>query len=694
MKSLFHTNSLATRMIAVIAMVVVLTAIIAGVPGILTIREQLDKQAWSQVEQGIINTETLYAARQNELVAFAKLIAHRTCLQGLIKAGDNESALEHLYDLRSGTEIELVMVCDHSRDVLASTVNLPLAHICASIKEKGFVIIPEKQASRVWVIGSHMIGEPEDRLGWAVAGIRAETALANPSLDQVGLKFSFLLNNQPILTNFELSSSDLNAIFPVASINRSGEVIRRIFEQDGESYYAMRKLVEAPNLEYEVALSTADVTAAQQQLMWLLIGSLGVVIVMGSLAGVFISRYISQPLEQLSETAVVFSSGNLSAPVSIQTDLREVALVARALEGARIELLQTMTELRRERAWVNHLVQSIVEGILTLDEGNQITFFSRGAERITGWKREQVLNRPIDEVFFLPDSSLLLSDLIPDLGKETKVLVELSGGRWATLSITGAVLSPAEAGDGEIALVFRDVSDEQVIHRRLGNFMANVAHEFRTPLSALAASIELLLDQAPSTDPAEVQGLLGSLHLGIFRLQTLVDNLIESASIEAGHFRVSPHYDDLNKIIHDTELIMNPLLAKYGQRLQIEVPDSIPMVWVDSRRTVQILVNLLSNANKYGPPDSAIMIRAAVENGYVKLTVIDQGPGIPPEQREQIFHRFKSKTPATLGPKAGAGLGLSVVKAIAEAQGGQTGVEDCPIRGSGFWFTVKTEGET
>lgn len=252
---------------------------------------------------------------------------------------------------------------------------------------------------------------------------------------------------------------------------------------------------------------------------------------------------------------------------------------------------------------------------------------------------------------------------------------------------------PPEAGDARVALVFRDVSEEEAVHRLMGHFLANVAHEFRTPLSALAASAELLLDQAPDLSGDELRELLTSLHLGILGLQTLVDNLLESASIEAGRFRVNVRPSNLGKIIAEAVRMMQPLLEKHNQRLLVELPTVVPVVRADWRRTVQVLVNLLSNASKYGPDDSEITIGATLDEYWVRVSVADRGPGIAPEYRKDLFRRFVYPDTSAEKTQYGAGLGLSVVKAVVEAQGGQVGVEDRPSGGSVFWFTLPAEDE-
>jgi len=139
---------------------------------------------------------------------------------------------------------------------------------------------------------------------------------------------------------------------------------------------------------------------------------------------------------------------------------------------------------------------------------------------------------------------------------------------------------------------------------------------------------------------------------------------------------------------------MQPLLSKYEQFLTVELPVDIPRVQADPRRTVQVLINLLSNANRYGPPGREIILKVTTEPQYVRLAIIDRGPGIPPEHRANLFRRFVFPHADDSISKAGAGLGLSVVKAIVLAHGGQLGVDDRPGGGSIFWFTLPTERGT
>jgi PAS domain S-box-containing protein len=465
------------------------------------------------------------------------------------------------------------------------------------------------------------------------------------------------------------------------------------FSASGRPYYATCLPLAEAGLQAEVALDVREGVATQRRLIWILLGAILVIAAVASLLAIFMARRIGRPLARLAGAADNMSRGDLDAHLVVEARVREVTLLANALEGAREDLKETLAELRREKDWTDHLLEAIVEGIVTLDRRGRIAFFSHGAEQITGYQRDDVLGQTCDQVFQPFETEAPFSQLMPAPGRREKISIQFRDGRTVVLAVTGARLVPPNGGAAQVALVFRDVSEEEAIHQLLGHFLANVAHEFRTPLSALAAAVELLLDQAPDLSAAELGELLTSLHLGVLGLQTLIDNLLESASIEAGHFTVHPRTTSLSDIIAGAIHTMQPLLDKREQRLVVELPAADMTVLADPRRTVQVLVNLLSNASKYGPDEEEVKVTATVRGDWARVSVTDSGPGIQPEHRDNLFRRFVRPDLGAATAQVGAGLGLSVVKAVVEAQGGEVGVEDNRNGGSVFWFTVPRAGE-
>jgi PAS domain S-box-containing protein len=691
----FDPRSLSAQMMISSVLLVILTAVITSVPALWIIRKQFDNQAWAQIEQGYNAAQALYKATEQRLASFATLTAQSPALAELIKSQDIAALEAYLRTIQETEKFDLLAICTSAAEPVVSTASRPPSGLCTGLETGSAYLVSGQTLPQAWLVASEPIEGLPGTGPKIVVGLHLNTQFAGQMHQQTGLDHSIMTNDQIVATSLEALPPVKATPAPQASfLTRSDIVVCCEYAISSQPFYAARLQLEGTALQAEVALPVTDIQTTQNVLRTIFLVSVLIVAGIGSVLGVIFARHISRPLVSLSDAAARFSQGDLHTPVQVDTQVREVGQVSQALEQARLDLSHTLTDLKKEKDWGEHLFESIVEGIVTLDNDCRITFFSRGAERITGWMREDVLHRPCSEVFRLPGNDTPFNQHIPLPGQKNEIVIEAANKRQITLSITRAQLTPSKPENSEIALVFRDVSEEYAIHHLLGYFIANIAHEFRTPLSALAASIELLIDQAPDLNAAEVDELLKSLHLGVLSLQTLVDNLLESASIETGHFRVSPRPYDLDKIIEEAVRIMEPLLDKYEQKLTLEVPPKLPLVQADPRRVVQVLVNLISNASKYGPGEANIHLSAVLQGQWIKIQVADRGPGISSQYRELLFQRFEYPASDRDQRKVGAGLGLSVVKAIVEAHAGQVDMEDRSGGGSIFWFTLPVAEET
>lgn len=674
-------QSLSTQIIISLIVAVIMTAIAIGLPILLLLRNQLEQQAWSQVEQGLRATQALYQAKRIELSDFATLTAQRPTLGELIQGQDQQSLNQYLSVLQSGAGLDIIAVCDNNADLIAASVSTLPDDLCRTALTEG--VFQNLVSDRgVWMIANQPILDGNQEGDRVIVGISLDDEFVLQISEQTALEQSIWRDDGLIAS----SMTGMDAADGAFELSDPGS--RRTFENNNQPYYATSFLLDNTNILAEVALNTFEIATTQKQLIWTSLISIITVTLVVSIFGILVGRRISHPLEQLSFAADRLRRGDLDSAIRQNVRVREVARVASALESARIDLLSTLRNLEQEKDWVDQLLESIIEGIVTLDQKGNIDYFSSGAEKITGWEREDVIGRPFDQIFRFPETGEPIAGAMPAPGSRRKLIVELSDGRSATLAFTRARLTPAGAEDYQRAFVFRDISEEEIIHRILGQFLANIAHEFRTPLSALAASIELLIDQASDLSEQELEELLISLHLGMLSLQTLVDNLLEGASIEAGRFQVIPRPADLGKIISEASQTMQPLLKKYDQHLVVELPAAVPVVMADSRRIVQVLINLLANASKYGAPETDVKISAIPLHEQVRVEVSDRGPGIPLDRKDRVFQRFMTDISNDSGALSGLGLGLSIVKTVIDAHGGQVGVENRPEGGSIFWFTL------
>ncbi|MCJ7733971.1 MAG: ATP-binding protein, partial [Anaerolineales bacterium] len=685
MKKIFDFGKLSTQLILSFFLVVLLAALLVGLPAIWLLQNQLEAQAWAQVNQGELTAVSLYEKKHIELQNLAILTAQRPTLKTLVERDDLSSLQEYLFTLQRGADIDLINLCQIQSTITGTVPELP---VCRDQSEAGYYLDGENP----WMIVRRSIDTPAGQ-GEVVLGIKLDHEFTGEIQDQIGLEHALLIQKRPVSTSFS-PQDELIPPLRECLLNSELQFANVYCDLAGTPYYTTSFPLDENGLDGVVALDISQITIAKTRLiLWMSIAMAGVALV-GSVLGVFLSRRISRPLVKVSIAAASFSRGDLETPVLTESRVQEINQVAVALDRARIDLLGTLRSLEDERDWSENLLSSVVEGILTLDAENQITFFSQGAERLTGLLKTDVVGRSIDEIFRLAETNKPFSSTISTTTDSyQKVDLQLSDQSIVSYAITRAKLTRSGENGFETALVFRDISEEEVLHRLLGRFIASVAHELLTPLTALEASIELLMDQSDELKLEERCELYNSLHLGIINLHTLVDNFLESANIEALRFRISPRGSDLSKIIADAVNTMQPLLIKYDQKLTVEIPMDFPKVNADIRRIVQVLVNLISNANKYSPPGDEINLEVTSTTRLARMAVKDRGPGIPPEHHDNLFRRFVFPQTESEISQAGAGLGLSVVKAIVEAHGGEVGVEDRPGGGSIFWFTLPLASE-
>lgn len=341
-------------------------------------------------------------------------------------------------------------------------------------------------------------------------------------------------------------------------------------------------------------------------------------------------------------------------------------------------------------AWQAALWEQMAQGLLLVDMAGQVREANPAAAQMLGRSVTKLVGQDIEQVFVLAEAGILAEQL-PRPGNQATLALRKPGGELFWLEISAHRFQPEPAALPLTALLLRDVSGQES-SRNLGSyFLANISHEFRTPISALNASVELLLEELENLSLAEISQLLNSIHLSVTGLQTLIDNLLESTLMAAGHFHIRRRRADLGQIVRAAIQVMQPLLDRRHQELQIWHDPELPTnLSADPTRLQQVLVNLLSNASKYSPMESQLGLALQRQGEELLVQVRDQGPGLPSDQRDQIFQRFIRLSNQD-GTQPGVGLGLSVVRTVVEEHGGRVGVEDRPDRGAIFWFSIPLE---
>jgi signal transduction histidine kinase len=263
------------------------------------------------------------------------------------------------------------------------------------------------------------------------------------------------------------------------------------------------------------------------------------------------------------------------------------------------------------------------------------------------------------------------------------------GERFARISfLTLAALSLVLAGG--IALTYRNVTKEMALARLKSDFVSNVSHELRTPLSLIRLYAETL-EMGRLTSPEKYQEYYRIIRKESERLTALINNILDFSRIEAGRKEYDFRETDMCELVHNTLDSYRYQLEQSGFQFEEKI-DDVPPMRVDREAMARSLLNLVNNALKYSQDRKYIGVNLYRDNGSVKLEVVDQGIGIPHQEQQKIFEKFYRVGDPLVHNTKGSGLGLSLVRHIVQAHGGEVAVDSAPGQGSKFTIVLPVKG--
>lgn len=369
------------------------------------------------------------------------------------------------------------------------------------------------------------------------------------------------------------------------------------------------------------------------------------------------------------------------------------AAILRALRYA-IERRHLLARERAARAEAERLAAEraailgqIADGVVTADIAGRVTFSNAAAWRLLG-HGDGALGRGWTGTDGVPlgpgDHPLARAAARGEAIVEGEWQVERPDG--TTILVQGSA-TPVRAGDGVplgAVLTFRDVTARRALESEREEFFANASHDLRTPLAAIKAAIGVVLANEPAGTPPPIHRMLTNIDRAATEMGRLVDDLLELGRLQRGRATIAPVPCDLCAIAERAGCAIEPLARERGQRLTVTLPDKPVPVLADASRIERAILNLLGNAQKYGRDGGRIDLRVEYLPGEAVVAVADDGPGIPAEDQPRIFERFyRSHVPSTRRV-VGSGLGLPIVKTLAELHGGRVAVESAPGVGATF----------
>jgi two-component system phosphate regulon sensor histidine kinase PhoR len=396
------------------------------------------------------------------------------------------------------------------------------------------------------------------------------------------------------------------------------------------------------------------------------------------------SRRVVQPLNQVGLAATRLAGGQWGAR-TIVPDPRELAELAERFNAMADALQRKVSVLIQNNNEQKAVLASMAEGVLAVDEQERVISMNTASRRLLGLDQAQAQGRPLGEVVRNADLSRFISRALA-CQEPIEADVILLGDRQRVMQAHGSALHDSEGRAIGAVIVLNDVTDFRRLEHIRRDFVANVSHELKTPITSIKGFVETLLDGAVR-DPVDSERFLRIIAKQADRLHAIIEDLLSLSKIEEKEdadeiaLEPAPIRGVLESAIHTCQ----SAAAEHQISINLEC-DSKLRARLNALLLEQAVVNLLDNAIKYSEPGREVRVTAEAADGEVLVRVVDRGSGIADEHKSRIFERFYRVDRARSRKLGGTGLGLAIVKHIVQAHRGRVTVDS--TLGVGSTFTI------
>ena len=405
-------------------------------------------------------------------------------------------------------------------------------------------------------------------------------------------------------------------------------------------------------------------------------------LIVAILASVLAGDYIRSSFMDLEKAAADISAGSYkkkdleSLPIK-RSD--EIGSMARNISTISSNLREQISLIAKQRDQFGLVLDGLGEGIMVLDEDGTITFRNDQIMQILGL--DEILNKSITDLN-LPPLKQIFKKALKKGQHESEFEIDTDGDdtKWIL-----AHMNKAKA-TRELILVVHETTQLREMDSMRRDFVSNLSHELRTPVSVIKANSETLLGGALENSKDAKTFSKAILH-NADRLSEMVTSLIDLSRIEYGDLKFVIEPIIINQVV-DTVISSFTNKAKRKNIKLVFNRQSDVVVQTDAKAIERVLNNLVDNAFKYSSENTVIEIRARKQANFIRISVLDSGEGVPEEEQRFVFKRFYRTAKARANTKQGSGLGLAIVRNLVNNLQGEVGVETRKEGGSEFWFTI------
>lgn len=410
-------------------------------------------------------------------------------------------------------------------------------------------------------------------------------------------------------------------------------------------------------------------------------------ILLGTLTTFFIgikfSKEIIRPIREMTIAVKDIAMGNYSRRIKIKTkdELKELSEAFNYMAERLNNTLQELTDKKKE---IEAILTSMVDGVIAVSIDGRIILTNPSAEAMFRVEKDNIMGRHFLEIIRNYELYEFLQEVLNSGEVSFKELRILSPKE----RILRVHITPLKDGDkmmGAVA-VMRDITEIRRLERVRRDFVANVSHELKTPLTSIKGFVETLLSGAKNDEKVS-RRFLEIIDFEATRLSNMIEDLLNLSEIENSQENFKKEKVDLKEIIERLSIIFKNRLTAKNLSLDINIQDELPPLIGDRLWAEQVMINLVDNAVKYTPDSGKIRVSAKEAGDYIIVEVEDTGIGIPEEDIPRLFERFYRVDKARSRVMGGTGLGLAIVKHAVKAMDGEVSVKSQV--GKGSTFTVK-----
>jgi two-component system phosphate regulon sensor histidine kinase PhoR len=396
-----------------------------------------------------------------------------------------------------------------------------------------------------------------------------------------------------------------------------------------------------------------------------------------------LAESIVKPINRIIHGARKFSQGDFNYQILLDSK-DEIGQLAEVLNKMAQDIEDKIKELEVRNQHLAAILQSMVEGIIVVDNRSRILSLNSPAERIFNITKNEAQNKLFLEV--IPNNNIV--DLINEVLEKKEFLSRELSLIWPVQKIFRIDVSPIfeKNRTSGCLIVIHDITEIRRLETMRRDFVANVSHELKTPLTSIKGFTETLLEGA-WRDEKNVQHFLGIIREHAQRLDNLVNDLLSLAHMEVKDISLDKSEIKIKELVDE-------ILAGFSAQLKkrhIQAHNDLPLklsVKAHQDKLNQVFTNLVDNAIKFNKEGGSVRIYSRESADLIKIIVEDTGIGIPPKDLSRIFERFYRVDKGRSREMGGTGLGLAIVKHIVELHGGMVGVESNEGLGATFWFSL------